>query len=44
MVDIYIWDAEDKSVKAEINDFHCNGVSALEFNLDGTLLLSVGQD
>lgn len=43
-VDIYVWEAEEKSVRAWIDDFHLNGVCCLEFSPDGTLLLSVGLD
>ncbi|EGR31702.1 hypothetical protein IMG5_103460 [Ichthyophthirius multifiliis] len=42
--EIYIWEIETKNIISQINDFHINGVSHIEFSPDGTFLLTVGQD
>ena len=43
-IDIYVWDAESKSILSHINDFHIRAVNQLAFSPDGSKLLSVGQD
>ena len=44
LVDIFIWDAETKNIVCHINDFHRKAITALEFSIEGTLLLTAGQD
>lgn len=44
VIDIFIWDAETKSVLGHINDFHRKAVIALEFSPNGQMLFTAGQD
>lgn len=44
IIDIYVWDVENKAILAHINDFHLRAVCQLAFSPEGSKLLSVGQD
>lgn len=44
LIDIYVWDATTKEVKANLKGFHLRAVRNLAFSPNGSKLLSGGQD
>ena len=44
IVDVHVWDAETKQLKAKLTRFHKRAIVLLEFSPSGKRLLTVGQD
>ena len=44
IVDVHVWDAETKQLKAKLPRFHKRAVVLCEFSPSGKRLLTVGQD
>lgn len=44
IVDVHVWDAETKQLKAKLTRFHKRAVVLVQFSPSGKRLLTVGQD
>lgn len=43
-IDMHVWDIDKMESMCLLNDFHRRGITNIKFSVDGTLLLSIGQD
>ncbi len=44
IVDVHVWDADEKKLVAKLSDFHQRAVVLVLFSPSGKYLLTVGQD